>query len=84
MERRNKRNNRPPRMPFIPVAKPCRLCADNIEFIDYKNVQFLQRCLSHYCHIEPPRRSGNCTRHQRMVAKAIKRARELALLPYQL
>jgi small subunit ribosomal protein S18 len=70
------------RVPFI-GSKNCKLCTDQIKYIDYKNLQFLQRYITAFGKIEPSHRSGNCAYHQRMLAKAIKRARQLALLPYQ-
>ncbi len=62
--------------------KPCMLCAEKIEVINYRDVNFLKKFLTPYVKIASTRRSGNCARHQRMVAKAIKRARVLGLLPF--
>lgn len=61
--------------------KVCRFCRQRI-VIDYKNVGLLKRYLSEKNKIRARRISGNCARHQREVARAIKRARELALLSY--
>ncbi|MDD3776410.1 MAG: 30S ribosomal protein S18 [Actinomycetota bacterium] len=60
----------------------CYFCKENIEDIDYKNVNVLRKFISDKGKIRPKRSSGNCVQHQRKVAIAIKRARELALLPY--
>jgi len=62
--------------------KVCRFCADKSEQIDYKDVKLLQRFLNGYGKIESRKRSGNCPRHQRRVAVALKRARQIALLPF--
>ncbi|MDD3887603.1 MAG: 30S ribosomal protein S18 [Patescibacteria group bacterium] len=62
--------------------KPCMLCAEKIETINYRDINFLKRFLTPYSKIASTRRSGNCARHQRMVAKAIKRARVLGLLTF--
>jgi small subunit ribosomal protein S18 len=62
--------------------KPCALCKDRIEWVDYKDVALLRKYMSDRGKIRARRVSGNCTQHQRDVAIAIKTARELALLPY--
>lgn len=62
--------------------KVCRFCVEKTEEVDYKDVKLLQRFLNTYGKIESRKRSGTCTRHQRKVALALKRARHLALLPY--
>jgi len=64
------------------IQKKCRFCEEGIDQVDYKDVKFLQRFLSGYGKIESRKRSGNCMRHQRMVVRALKRARILALLPF--
>ncbi len=63
--------------------KRCRFCRDNVEKVDYKDVDSLKRLISGEAAIFGKKRSGNCSRHQRMVKQAIKRARFLALLPYE-
>jgi len=50
--------------------------------VDYKNLENLQRLMSSEAAVFGKKRSGNCSRHQRMVKRAVKRARFLALLPY--
>ncbi len=62
--------------------KPCALCKDRIEWVDYKDVSMLRKYMSDRGKIRARRVSGNCTQHQRDVAIAIKTARELVLLPY--
>jgi len=60
----------------------CFFCKENIDEIDYKNAKVLRKFVSDKGKIRPKRSSGNCVQHQRKVAIAVKRARELALLPY--
>src|SRR6516164_1008534 len=62
--------------------KPCQLCKDHVEWVDYKNANMLKRYMSERGKIRARRVSGNCEQHQRDIAQAIKTARELALLPY--
>jgi len=62
--------------------KSCFFCKSKVDEIDYKNVNELRRYISEKGKIRNRRISGACRRHQRQVAVAIKRARELALLPY--
>ena len=60
----------------------CRLCREKIAHIDYKDIKRLEKFITERCKIVSRRSSGNCARHQRMVARAIKQARQMALLPY--
>ncbi len=62
--------------------KVCRFCVEHVNEVDYKDVKLLQRFLNSYGKIESRKRTGTCTRHQRLVAQALKRARHLALLPF--
>jgi small subunit ribosomal protein S18 len=62
--------------------KSCFFCKDKVDEIDYKNVNQLRRYISERGKIRSRRISGACRRHQRQVAVAVKRAREMALLPY--
>jgi len=62
--------------------KPCALCRDRTEWVDYKDVPMLRKYMSDRGKIRARRVSGNCAQHQRDVALAIKTARELVLLPY--
>lgn len=64
------------------VKKDCFFCANNIHLVDYKDTQLLRRFMNAHAKIVPPRRTGNCAKHQRMVTGAIKRARAMALLSY--
>lgn len=60
----------------------CRFCIDKVDLIDFKDVRLLLNYLPERGKILPRRISGNCATHQRMLAEAIKRARNIALLPY--
>ena len=70
------------RRPFFRRRKTCPFSGDNAPKIDYKDVKLLQRYISERGKIRAPRMTGACRRHQRQLAVAIKRAREMALLPY--
>ena len=65
-----------------PKRKVCSFCADKIEHIDYKDVAKLRRFITERGKILPRRISGNCACHQRQGTVAIKRARNIALLPF--
>jgi len=60
----------------------CKFCAEKIDYISYKDVRLLQGFIPERAKILPRRLSGTCAKHQRKVQVAIKRARQLALLPY--
>ena len=62
--------------------KSCFFCKTKVDEVDYKNINELRRYVSEKGKIRNRRISGACRRHQRQVAVAVKRARELALLPY--
>lgn len=62
----------------------CRFCADKALVIDYKDPQALKYFVSERGKVVPRRISGNCAKHQRKVTLAIKRARNIALLPFTL
>lgn len=62
--------------------KNCSFCADKIEVIDYKDAQKLRKYLTEAGKILPRRITGTCAEHQRMLAKAVKKAREASLLCY--
>lgn len=62
--------------------KVCTFCVDKIRQVDYKDAGRLRRFLTERGKILPRRISGNCANHQRQLTRAIKRARQLALLPY--
>ena len=62
--------------------KVCSFCVDKVEHIDYKDTAKLRRYLSERGKILPRRTTGTCAAHQRDLTGAIKRARQIALLPY--
>ena len=62
--------------------KPCPYCREKIDQVDYKDVSMLRRFTSERGKIRSRRITGACRRHQSQLARAVKRARELALLPY--
>ena len=64
------------------VKKPCRFCAEKVETIDYKDLERIGRCVTDRSKIIPSRLTGTCAKHQRVLTRAIKRARFMALLPY--
>lgn len=67
---------------FRPRRKVCAFCADKSLKIDYKDLDRLQNYVNDRGKILPRRVSGNCAKHQRALTIAIKRARQVALLPY--
>ena len=71
--------------PFRPMhrrKKVCIFCQDKVTEIDYKDIAKLRKFTSERAKILPRRVSGNCALHQRQLTVAIKRARQMALLPY--
>lgn len=62
--------------------KFCRFCADKVEFIDYKNSKLLRGFMTERGKILSRKLTGTCSKHQRELTRAIKRARSIALLPY--
>ncbi|HHU70063.1 MAG TPA: 30S ribosomal protein S18 [Thermoanaerobacterales bacterium] len=62
--------------------KMCAFCADKVESIDYKDVSKLRKHISERGKILPRRITGNCAKHQRQLTSAIKKARNIALLPF--
>lgn len=77
MEKEFKRPNRK-----MPRRKVCNFCVDKATSIDYKDVAKLRKYLTEKGKILPRRMTGMCAKHQRELAVAIKRARQMALLPY--
>ncbi len=63
-------------------SKTCSICELGVRVVDYKDDKLLSRFVTERGKILPSRLSGTCARHQRQLNTAIKRARELALLPY--
>ena len=62
--------------------KVCGFCVDKVENIDYKDIARLRRYMSERGKILPRRITGNCAKHQRALTVAVKRARQIAILPY--
>jgi small subunit ribosomal protein S18 len=62
--------------------KPCPFCRDKVDVVDYKDFPALRRAMSEKGKIRSARITGACRRHQRQLATAVKRARELGLVPY--
>lgn len=67
---------------FFAHPRECQFCTDKNAVIDYKQIEVLRRYVSDEGKIRPRRQTGACAKHQRELARAIKRARHLALLPY--
>lgn len=67
---------------FFIRRKNCKFCNEKIEDIDYKDIGRLEKFTTERGKILPSRISGTCARHQRRLARAIKRARAIALIPY--
>lgn len=86
MARKSTNNPRPKRRRGMEVRrgrpKPCAFCKARVEYVDWKDVSVLRKYISDRGKIRGRRVNGNCPRHQREVAVAIKSAREMALLPY--
>jgi small subunit ribosomal protein S18 len=65
-----------------PRKKVCNFCKDKVTYIDFKDVSKLRKYITERGKILPKRITGTCSKHQRTVTTAIKRARSVALLPY--
>jgi len=78
MDRKRKGNKRKPVR-----KKVCKFCVDKIEQVDFKDVHRLRNYVTERGKILPSRVSGTCSRHQRQLLTAIKRARVVALLPFK-
>ncbi len=63
-------------------SKACHYCVNNKLIVDYKDIGTLRRFVSSYMKIAPRRRSGLCAKHQRQVAREIKKARQASLMAY--
>ncbi len=68
---------------YFARPKICQFCADKHLAIDYKQVDILRRFVTEEGKIRPRRQTGTCAKHQRQLALAVKRARHIALLPFQ-
>jgi len=67
---------------YFTRRKACQFCVDKVDSIDYKDTDRLKKFLSDQFMIESRRKTGVCSKHQRFLARAVKRARQLALIPY--
>ena len=72
---------KPKRRTFF-TNKVCRFCVEKIDYIDFYDIKTLKPLVSERGKIVPSRISGNCAKHQRLLTVAIKRARNIALLPF--
>ena len=81
-DQRQQRGKRAPATAFAGRRRNCFFCREKVEEVDYKNYNQLRRYISEKGKIRSRRTTGACRRHQRQVAVAVKRAREMALLPY--
>ena len=82
MAERNEMNDKSTRPMKRARKKVCQFCVDRAEFIDYKDVAKLKKCMTERSKILPRRVPGCCAYHQRELTVAIKRARQVALIPY--
>ncbi len=73
--KRGKRN-------YVRKKKVCRFCVDRVDYIDYKKAEILAPFIQERGKILPRRMTGTCARHQRWLTVAIKRAQNIALLPF--
>lgn len=73
---------RRPRRRYSRRPRICQFCSDKSIVIDYKQIELLRRYISEGGKIRPRRETGACAKHQRQVAKAVKRARHMALFPF--
>jgi small subunit ribosomal protein S18 len=73
---------RRPKRQFFRKKKVCRFCTDRVDFIDYKKADVLRQFVQDRGKLLPRRITGTCSRHQRWLSEAIKRARNIALLPF--
>lgn len=67
---------------YYQVKKVCEFCKNRSKNIDYKNIKVLQKYISFYGKIESRGKTGSCAKHQRALAREIKRARMVGLLPF--
>lgn len=88
MSRQGERSARPaggpsgPRKQYFRRRKVCKFCDEKIDVIDYKDVKVIGQFVSERGKILPRRLTGTCSPHQRLLAVAIKRARNIAFLPF--
>jgi len=67
---------------FTRRPRVCRFCSEKITSLDYKQVDLLKRYVKEDGRIRPRRETGTCAKHQRILARAVKRARHMAILPF--
>jgi small subunit ribosomal protein S18 len=67
---------------FYARPRVCQFCTDRNTVLDYKQTDILRRFISEDGKIRPRRQTGTCAKHQRALARAVKRARHMALLPF--
>jgi small subunit ribosomal protein S18 len=67
---------------YFPRRRVCAFCVERAKTIDYKDVPTLERYVTDQGKMRGRRQTGNCAKHQHMLSRAIKRARQIALLPY--
>jgi small subunit ribosomal protein S18 len=68
---------------FVRRPRLCQFCAEKVESLDYKQSDVLKRYVTEQGKIRSRRETGTCAKHQRMLARAVKRARHMALLPFK-
>lgn len=68
--------------PYHRKRRICAFCVEKADHIDFKQYEVLRRYLTEHGRIRPRRQTGTCAKHQRGLAKAVKQARHLALLPF--
>jgi small subunit ribosomal protein S18 len=68
--------------PFHRKRRICAFCVEKVNTIDYKQYEVLRRYMTEHGRMRPRRQTGTCAKHQRSLARATKRARHLALLPF--
>ena len=81
-DKKDGKGGEPRRGGFFRRRRVCKFCAEKIDYINYKDVRLLAPFLPERGKIQPRRISGTCAMHQRKLQTAIKRARQLALIPY--
>lgn len=72
-----------PRRRFIRRPHVCQFCTERTKAIDHKQTELLKRFVTEQGRIRSRRETGTCARHQRILAQAVKRARQIALIPFQ-
>lgn len=68
--------------PFHRKRRICAFCVEKVSTIDYKQHEVLRRYVTEHGRIRPRRQTGTCAKHQRALARAVKQARHIALLPF--